>query len=275
MGQRNIYPAIPSNYNALKSNLSTSSFYSSPNFCNLSYQGFSGIRKNVRSLFLNYQRQLNSARYKSFLEIAIQSDKNGLYLNQNRFYLGYKVEIPLAENTYLGAGVQLGIFNDVIDENPSGVSNSKNIIDGNLGVHIRYKKSFLAISAKQVFNSQVTPIHETLALETFYDITGCSNLRLNSALSLRYGGMYRRIINHYDRYGVYSILTLQEQFGFGLNFGNLNGLELLLRLYQSGKLNKVDAGLNFGLLKMNELSNTGHFNVYVSYYWGHLSTKNE
>lgn len=228
------------------------------------YQGYTGLRKNVRNVYANVSYRFSD---RSSLSMSLQSDKKGLYISQNRLYLGYQVSVPLSSDLTAGFGANLGVFNDVISDNPSGFNNSESVFDGNLGFHLKMKQYVFGVALHQFPNAEVSPLREETYLSPYLNCFIGGESELVSDFGVKYSAFYQLHEELYNRYGINFVMDYQKKAGFGFNYGNLNGLELLLRAKNLALNNGfVSAGMNLGLFRVNALSSTGKVSVFIRFH---------
>lgn len=192
-----------------------------------SYQSYTGIRKNRKTLFLEARiapRLSPKKDASSSYGITVTSQKTGAYINRNRLHFLYSYRMKMSKKIDLTAGASIGIYNLFIADNPSGVSHSTISPDGNFSLRLKYKNTgSLSIGVNQLFNNRLNEDRELLFLKRFYLVQADHYLRLSSIIKLENGALLRFIPEDKVFSSFYSLLHYNELLSGGIIYHEKQG----------------------------------------------------
>lgn len=126
------------------------------------YKDISTIAASAQKVFNTENNQWHSAR------LLFQNEKEGPYISTPRFYGNYAIRIGLGEKSDLSGGISLGLVNPNIRTPTKSVSTT--LLDGSIGLLLRYSRVSAGFSSQQIFNNSSEGIR-SIKLRRFYNST--------------------------------------------------------------------------------------------------------
>ena len=187
------------------------------------------------------------ARFKNksshLFRIAITNEKSGQYLSSPKLYFNYGGGLMLGNETYLYAGLLLGIISE--NYNPPSGSASGNVPDGAIGIGLRKNSFLFGLSSFQVFSSSVQLLSQFITFNRYYVANMDGALPLSSHTDLKIYSLLR----HFDD------LPNQYIVGSGISYDNF---------IEGGVIYQHNQGMVvYGSLEFNHENNP--FYLYFSY----------
>lgn len=215
-----------------------SSYFYNPSFINPAYipedgsgkaaflsKVRSGMYSDIMTLGAGLQQTFNSEGNQwHSVKVLLLNEKEGPYISTPRFYGNYSIYIPINRDMKLLGGFSLGMVN------PNYTTPSRTIstvlVDGAIGVLLRYKTSALGVSSNQILNNSSTD-NSAIRLRRYYSTQFSSTKALNhnTAIKINLAWWYFTDIPS-QLTGSTSIL-LDNTIEVGGGYHNINGLFML------------------------------------------------
>lgn len=141
------------------------------------------------------------------------NEREGPYISSPKFYGNYAMQLPLSSEASLMAGVSLG-FSGVNFSAPSGAG-SLMLLDGGVGLGLKYKKINIGASSMQAFNSEGTVISSIIRLQRFYNINASGETSISPSLDLKGYFLWRSLTALPDQYILATSLFYRRFFEGG------------------------------------------------------------
>lgn len=125
------------------------------------------------------------------LNLVVVSDKEGPYINRNKGYLNYALQLPLTSTAALYSGISVGFSSTYINASSATTVNNFTVPDANLGVGFKNKHMLLGVTMMQALNNSVLPEITSLRLTRYYHFFGnygftpSTKVRVEAALFYR------------------------------------------------------------------------------------------
>ena len=181
-------------------------------------QSSGGPFRNIRSYYLSSSFDLNldsKLGAKGVVGINFSGKKEGELLNRNRFNVAYSLKTNISGETFIAAGLAMGIFNYMVISTPVSPGGSSTALDGHLGFWLEHKTAYVGISSNRIFESKVSPIEQILYLDRYYHLVLGNVSTLSPYLKFSYSGIARWMPGIRSLYdlgvkGIYKDLISQE-----------------------------------------------------------------
>ena len=122
---------------------------------------------SVKNHFLKARSKPKDKKPFHKLSLSLFPEKEGIYINKTRSYLGYSYALPINEKITASLGVQLGYINYAIHI-PGGSSGGAP--DASVGLGLFTDDFSIGISANQVLNSSLTLFVNPIKFSRFYTL---------------------------------------------------------------------------------------------------------
>jgi len=172
-------------------------------------------------------RNLNS-RNNHGIGLTLLTDRDGDYIQHNRFYFNYAFKIRLATHWSLATGASIGAENISIESSSISPPGSSMRPDASVGIWLQRKRSFIGIAANQLFNSKITPLQETVRLLPHYNLTFGHRQKLSQGLE--YVGLlnFRIIQNLNPDIDFQNMILISNFVSTGFNYRHHKGMVVIL-----------------------------------------------
>jgi type IX secretion system PorP/SprF family membrane protein len=150
--------------------------------------------------------------------LAALTDKEGEFINRNRLYLTYAYKISLTQNFHLSTGISLGMANYAIQGSNISPSGSAIAPDGNVGIWMFTRKSYLGVSLNQFFNSRLTPIGETSVLVRHLNVIAGKTVVFSPFVQLKSSVVVRSAKNFATDVDVVNLFVVHDKLSAGFNY---------------------------------------------------------
>lgn len=191
-------------------------------FKDISYTNFTAAK--------NIYKDKNSMAFRAI----VGKEQEGPYISIPRASLSYGYELKLSSNVYFSSGVSLGATG-VYFATPS-LSSSFILPDGVLGLGLKVKKTYIGLSALQVFNTG----QPSFFLKRYYNILLMNELDLSHKWRLK-NQFFARYLSS-DKYEMkYAFLASFDQLvDIGIALRTKSGLSFLATFMLPMKENKLN-----------------------------------
>jgi type IX secretion system PorP/SprF family membrane protein len=196
----------------------------------MNFGAFRIFRTNYLSATLRIPASRDSAsRNHHGIGLAAITDKDGEFISHNRLYVTYAYKISLAENLNISAGLSMGIVNYVIEGSNISAKGSAIAPDGNAGIWMFGRKSYMGISLNQVFNSRLTPLTETSVLLRHMNVIAGKTIYFSPYCKLTSSLVVRAAKKNTDIDFV-NLFLIQDKLSAGCNYKHHKGFVLMAGL---------------------------------------------
>lgn len=265
-------PVIPDQYYRIESQFNPAyNIFQNKLSSNILYQGYSGLRKNRRNIFFDISLStglFGKEKPGSVFGFFINSQQIGKYINKNRYHILYSRLIPISKEIRISAGISMGFFNQFISDNPSGVSYSVLIPDGNLGVQSVIKDKFsIGLAANQFLNNTFNNSRRSISLKRHYLLSSRYKTDITPFWDINTGILMRILPENQQNAYINAIITYKYLLGFGLSYGS-PGLGFLLQLSVPEK-EKTNWSMAFSYnteIRDEKLNNSNTYNLSLNLY---------
>lgn len=238
----------------------------------LAYAGYSGLRKNIKTIygagFFKIGTQDEKKMYQS-LGLGVYSDQPGKYTRKNRSHLYYAVHLPISENFIFSSGIAVGAYNYFITDNPSEVSVSAFAPDGNIGLILTYKEhTEFGLAAHQFIGNTFRPLETDIRLEQNY-ILSIQHQQEFEASEIDLGGYYRVLNNvyykEYNLYGVYGYKVSEIVVYGGVIYKGELGSDLMVMAKSKLSLGELKVGFSYNVITSSHLNGNAQYQISINY----------
>lgn len=219
---------------------------------NLNFKGFTGLRKHVRLYSCSGYFQISKidslqALPKHAIGFNFIGNKQGEFINRNRFYGSYALYLSLSEKIKLASGFSFGAINYIISGSQVTSGTSSTNIDGSLGIAIFSAKHLIGVSSNQIFNNTIRPYQSRILVIRHYNLLFSNRFNLSDSYVLQTNFWTRFIPTLKPQINLNAQMHIQKHFYTGLTYRVEDGLDLVLGLDKMGFAN--------GFLKISFLFN--------------------
>ena len=239
---------------------------------NLSYEGRTGIQKNVKNSFFQLETVLPKTRNHivGINYIRYQSSK---IIGRNRLNVNYKYRINFSKSQTMSFGTSLGIYNLSIADNPTGITGSSTVPDVNVGIVYQRKTLKLGGAVNQLLNQEVRPLKNAYLLNRYYSFIALYDLPLDKQDAfIRFHGLYNLFDKENDISSAISYY-FRNKYGVGLGYRNFQGVSILLNMrgIKLEKSHELNLSFSASLISLNSLSR--EYQINLIYRLGHFSPR--
>lgn len=231
----NMYLVNPG-YIISETNLDLSAFYK---FQTGAFKEVSTLAFSAAKTFQNDNDAAHSLR------VSVFNEKQGPYISSPRGYASYAYELPIAEETYLGAGLSLG----AAGMNYSGVSTTGDINvympDGAAGLAFKYRSFHLGAAGLQLLNSQTKPFYGALELKRYYHFHMSHEVELDENWKWKYYALYRLLPSIPNEVLVGTSLFFSNAIGLGTVLRSNSGISVYGELALDDENNRLSLIFNY------------------------------
>jgi type IX secretion system PorP/SprF family membrane protein len=164
------------------------------------------------------------------LGLAAVTDKEGEFINRNRLYLTYAYKISLSQNFHLSTGISLGMANYVIQGSNISPSGSSMAPDGNVGIWMFTRKSYLGVSLNQFFNSRLTPIGAASVLVRHVNVIAGKTIVFSPYVQLASSVVVRAAKSFKTDVDVVNLFLFHDKLSAGFNYKHHKAFVFMLGL---------------------------------------------
>ena len=262
----NQYPV----YNSLRNPSTLHRFSEGKYNINGGYLGYTGVRKANNLSFLAYSKKIKSldTNRKSYVGIHVMNESIGKFFRTVRFYLDYKLKMPLNNELDLAAGVSMGMYNFNVYGNSYTSGLSSFAIDGNIGFSLVHSKFQSGVSLVQFLNSSVKTNNDFSVLKRHYHFFGEYYFRPSSVVTGTLFSTYLLDIGELDEVNVGANAFYKELIGIQTVMSYPDGIDFSM-LFKKLKLYNgfIDFGLRYNLLSTSVIvPGSNHFELSLNYY---------
>lgn len=236
---------------------------------NAGYQSYFGIRKSRRLMSLtgSFSSKLwKEENNNSSLGFSIKSQHVGQFIQRSRFHLTYAHHLKIHNDALLSAGIALGAFNSVIEDNPSGVAGSDLVLDGKLGLKLKVKNYFIAVMLDPSFNNSVKPARELTQMQRQFSSMIGAKWGLNPDIMV-HGDIYyihEQDSKDWTRINVFVEFWKSAQIGVGYDFDRLTSALYFDKVSWGGS-NKLSVGLSYDFpVSSKTISDSGTYQIVLN-----------
>jgi hypothetical protein len=198
--------------------------------------------------------------------ILVFNEREGPYISKPRGYFNYALELALAKEAFLNAGISLG-FSSVNFSAPSA-SGSVFLPDGSLAVGFKVKNISASVVSAQVFNTEGVAASSAVRLARYYNFILSGEKELSPFWKINISAYWRKLPELNDQWYFSGLLQYHEtlqagiiyKYERGLSFPvklglNRNGNPLFISfIYNTGYLSKIplwnnsyEIGIQYGV----------------------------
>ncbi len=236
----------------------------------LNYTGFTGIRKNQKTIRAAADYTLFSSRdqdMNSSIGLVLSAQYSGPYISRNRIYAHYETNIPLNRSIIGSAGIHAGLFNLNLKDNPTGVSGSAMTPDGNISVGFcdRERQWALYGHMHQFFGNSFESGFINGKLDRYYSVRAYYKLLNKNNLTIRTGTWYRTF--SFQPNELYIDLTgSYKKLELGIVYVSYQQIIPMIKLIEIGRQNNWNIAFSTHIdLLINPLSRLGTFELGINY----------
>jgi len=237
-----------------------------------SYDGRTGIQKNIKNSYIRFETRKNNKRGHHFGATFLRYQSSS-FISRNRFHLNYKYRLPLDTVNSIVLGTTIGLYNFFIGDNPSNVSGSSTVPDANIGFSFYGKSIQAGFSINQFLNNDIRPLENSYLLERYFSFFASYKKYIGLSSSVEFHSLYNALSTQSDL-SIETTYTYKKKFGIGLSYRNFRGLALLLKV-NNIQLQKslLDIHLSSSVISNNSLGLQYQINLF--YHLGYLLDKNK
>jgi type IX secretion system PorP/SprF family membrane protein len=194
-----------------------------------------GLFQGVNKLYMDIDLRIPSRnRIFHFVGIQAINNREGDFINKNRFLGRYSSHIKISERASLSAGISIGFVNYAFNTSQSGTGGSDWAPDGNGGIWYLRKKLSIGLSAQQVFNQKIRPVGQTFSLDNYYNLTARYSITISPFVTLNthFYSKWQKIQPEY--FALASLFEVQEKFDAGVSYNYRRGLSAVAGIKRLG-----------------------------------------
>ena len=186
------------------------------------YQGYSGLRKNIRTFYVEGFTQLSVKKnkpIKHFVGLTMYSDREGDFIRRSRGYVNYALLLPISDKWKAAAGGSLGAVNYAVASSQYRPGGSSFVFDGNAGIQLSDDKNSIGVAINQLFDQVLQPLRFQVTLQRHFNFYYTRIFELSEKLDLL-GLPWVRWVEDNSLVGLSGTLVYKEQIQFGLNYAH-------------------------------------------------------
>lgn len=215
------------------------------------YNSFSQLSQNLSNVYFLATARVgsNHVRLKHYIGINAVSFKEGKYIHQERPQLRYSQLLRLGEDSYIGAGIALGILSHSVNANSVTGGETNYAPDGSFGVEYMYKTVHLGLSASQLFQVSFEKFQRPAHMVRMYYLNGSKKFYLDKL----------------NKYSIETTLILKSPDEFKTNTSWWFVNVILNDVFEANVLFNDIQSLNFGIGVPKLKIHNHEFGVSLSY----------
>lgn len=186
------------------------------------YQGYSGLRKNIRTFYIVGYSQLSAKKekpIKHYVGLTMYSDREGDFIRRSRAYLNYNLRLPVSDQWDVAAGGSFGAVNYAVASSQYRSGGSSFVFDGNAGIQLSDPKNSFGVAINQLFDQVLQPLRYQVALQRHFNFYYSRIIGVSENLEL-HGVPWVRWVEGNPLVGLSGVLEFKEKLQFGLNYGH-------------------------------------------------------
>lgn len=216
------------------------------------YKFRQGLYSDIATFAANGQKVWRKeGKPESVLRLIFMNEREGPYIASPKAYSNYAIKLPVASDVRLMAGISLG-WSGMNFSAPSGAG-SIMLLDGGVGIGLKYKKIHIGASSLQAFNSEGVVINSRIRLQRFYNVDLSAETAINPNLDVKGWFLWRYLPSLPDQFNVASSVQYQKKYEVGALYFHPRGVSYFSSITLNPEENSlfISFAYNSSLLSSN------------------------